>query len=134
MENNRSALSLNLREIFLLITIFGLVLAYFVNRSYTAPRIVNSKASYSEQGPLLYRYWHQDGDKGSGTGQIGSGDEWKPAIGIDLFDDFIILHQENGMHIVVQRENLKWFHWRSTDKAGVTPNSIAPNAKGSPGH
>ncbi len=129
MNTPRSALSLNLREIFLLITIIALILGYFVNRTYQAQNHVVSKALFTQEGPIRYRFWHQYGPEGSGTGAIGSGNEWKNAEKLEFFENFVIIYEEDGWHRMVERADLRWFDWQSID-----PPASSASGGASSGH
>lgn len=107
-----------LREVLLLFVIAALASIYFVRQSRNASG--NSRAPFSLSAPIEYRYWHQHGSAGTGTGQIGSGDEWKPAQGIEVFKNFIILHLDDGLDRMVEREDLRWFDWRRTGLDGAS--------------
>ena len=128
-ENRRpsglSYLSLSLRELLLLIVIAALVIMYFLPRKQV-PRY-NSNASFQLSAPIEYRYWQQRGNSGTGTGRIRSGNEWRPANGIEVFENFVILHLDDGVDKMIEREGLQWFDWRrvqrSTDSGAADPKS-----------
>ena len=115
-RSRRWPLSFTLRELLLLIVVASLAILYFIR---PAPSwISNSNAPFSINSPIEYRYWHQQGPNGSGTGQIGSGNEWRPAKGIEVFENFIILHLDNGVDRMIEREGLQWFDWRRSVAIG----------------
>jgi len=116
--------SFSLRELLMLILIASLVCYYFVRPSNQDNR--NPNALFSLSSPIEYRYWHQIGPKGSGTGQIGSGSEWQSANGIEVFENFIILYSDNGFYRMVEREGLQWFDWRKTDGTGSKRMAAGP--------
>lgn len=127
--SKRQVISFTLRELLLLVVIASLAMMYF-NRPFNDLK-THSKALFSLHVPIEYRYWHQRGPNGSGTGQIGSGNEWQPAIGIDVFENFVILHLENGIDRMVEREGLQWFDWRRIDGIQVVENSTPVNLSSS---
>jgi hypothetical protein len=113
---NKNQLSFSIRELLLLVVIAALVIMYFLPRDRTST--INPSAPFQISSPIEYRYWHQRGASGSGTGQIGSGNEWRPAIGIEVFDNFVILHLEDGVDRMIEREGLQWFDWRRVEESG----------------
>ena len=106
----RPFLSLSLRELLLLVVIVALALVYFLPRDVTSDS--HSNAPFRLMAPIEYRYWHQRGNTEAGTGRIGSGDEWLPAKGIEVYENFVILHLDDGVDRMVEREGLRWFDWR----------------------
>lgn len=64
------------------------------------------------------------GTKGSGTGEFGSGDEWRRANGIEVFENFVILHLDDGVDRMVERVGLKSFDWRRIDSP--IQNTVTP--------
>lgn len=120
-SNNRSIVSLSLRELFLVTTIVAMILGFlFFRRSNALSRINNSKALVAESGDIEYRYWRQIGPNGSGSGQRGSGNEWQPATGIEIFPDFILIHRDSGVRQMMEREGLQYFDWRPREATGNT--------------
>jgi len=75
-----------------------------------------SKAFYCVEQPLFYRYWRQVGPNGGGTGQIGSGSEWREANQIEIFDEIIISSVWDGVSQLLQREGLSCFDWQPLDR------------------
>ncbi|MDP1563311.1 MAG: hypothetical protein Q8M16_18170 [Pirellulaceae bacterium] len=125
---SRRFVSFTLRELLLLAVIAALIILY-ISRPSSVWK-TDSKALYSVHSPIEYRYWHQRGPNGSGTGQIGSGSEWQPAIGIEVFDQFVILYLDNGVDRMVEREGLRWFDWRRVDSSngvGVASPATLPS-------
>jgi hypothetical protein len=112
---SRPFLSLSIRELLLLVVVAALATMYFLPR-VEKPQ-TNSKALYQIQEPIEYRYWHQRGNTGTGTGPIGSGSEWLPADGIEVFDHFVILHRKGGIDRMVEQAGLRWFDWRRVEPA-----------------
>lgn len=121
-RTRRRSLSFSLRELLLLFVIASLALIYFVRPSLSSK--ASSNAPFSIDSPIEYRYWHQLGPNGSGTGQIGSGDEWKPAKGIEVFENFIILHLQGDVDRMIEREGLQWFDWRKVGSSSQNGNAV----------
>lgn len=90
--------------------IVGLTIVYVLPREQTSDS--HSNAPFSLRAPIEYRYWYERGNKTGGTGRIGSGNEWLPANGIEVYENFVILHLEDGVDRMVVREGLTWFDWR----------------------
>lgn len=121
----RRKLSISLRELFLVILIVAIGLAFFVqqlreSRSKAAP----SQSLFHVQGPVKYRHWHQRGDRGSGTGVLGSGNEWQNADGIDFFETFIVVYRSDGGRLI-PREGMTYFDWIPRDGAPASPSPPA---------
>ena len=108
-----------MRELLLLVVIVALAMMYFFPRNRTSN--TNPNALFQISAPIEYRYWRQQGTSGSGTGQLGSGNEWLPAKGIEVFDHFVILHLDNGVDRMIQREGLEWFDWRRIEGSKKGP-------------
>ena len=115
----RSIISLTLREVLLLVVIIGLALA-FVRWSDTPPP-ATSRSLYSSTQPIEYRYWHQRGPSGSGSGSLGSGNEWLSAKKIDVFETFVLVHQDNGLIRRIETDSLVYFDWRPAIQVTLPP-------------
>ena len=126
-ERTRSMVSLSIRELLLITAIVALILWFVIfKKTDTTQRNKNSKALVSEVGPIEFRYWRQIGSNGSGSGLRGSGNEWRNAEGVDIFEDFIVIHHDNGLQEMMQREGLEYFDWRprkQSSQKGAAPSS-----------
>lgn len=121
----RRKFSITLRELFLVILIAALGLALVMQRTQRVES--NAAASRSllhVNGLVKYRYWHQRGDRGSGSGLRGSGSEWQLADGIDFFETFIIVHRSDGGRLI-SREGLTYFDWMPRDDSAAIPSPPA---------
>lgn len=128
-NNHRSIVSVSLRELFLITTIVAMILGYlFLQKRNIVTRVKNSNALVSESGDIEFRYWRQVGATGTGSGQIGSGNEWISAKGIEIFPDFIIIHRDSGVRQMMEREGLEHFDWRPQETTGT------PSANAQSGH
>ena len=119
-EGTRGAAgAVSLRELLLIAVIVALVVFFFVRP--TSPKAdstqVVSKALYSVDVPIQYRYWLEVDGQGSGTGAIGSGNEWRNAKGIEGFDEFVILHLDGDVDRMVELVGMKWFDWKRVDSS-----------------
>ena len=119
----RRRLSITLRELFLVILIAALGLTILIQRTRQPGSIDHSFRSLLHiDHAVKYRYWHQHGDRGSGTGKIGSGTEWQNANGIDFFETFIVVHQSNGGRLI-PRDGLTYFDWMPRDDSSTAPST-----------
>ena len=111
-STGRSFYSFTLRELLLVLVIASLVILHFVRpASPTAPK---SNALFFIDSPIEYRYWRQVSSNGSGYGQIGS-EKWAPALGIEIFENFTILHLDGDVDRMIEHNGLKTLDWRKTD-------------------
>ena len=112
-STGRSFYSFTLRELLLVLVIASLVILYFVRpASPTAPK---SNALFLIDSPIEYRYWRQVVND-SGYGQISSGNQWAPALGIEIFENFTILHLDGDVDRMIEHNGLKTLDWRKTDE------------------
>lgn len=124
--NSPRRFSITVRELFLVILIVAMALMLVQRNSSNIPSDASSRSLFRIDYPVKYRHWHQHGDRGSGTGIIGSGTEWQYANGIDFFETFIVVRRSDGGQLV-PREGLTYFDWvpRDDDAAAT---STATNA------
>ena len=113
-RNSPSFFSLSVRELLLVFAVCAMILLYFVRPSENVRS--PSKSLYSIEAPIEYRYWHQRGPSGSGTGFIGTRSAWQSAEGIEVFENFVILHIDKDYDRMIQRDDLTYFDWRKVEK------------------
>lgn len=119
----RRKLSITLRELFLVTLIAALGISLLLQRmqkseSQPAP----SRSLLHVPGPVKYRFWHQRGERGSGTGTIGSGNEWQNADGISFFETFIVVFRSDGGRLI-PREGMTYFDWIPRDDSSASQSA-----------
>ncbi len=113
----RKFFSITIRETLLILAIVALVFS-IVFRSRSSI-IGGSKALMTVDQPLRVKYWHQRGNKGSGSSS------WRNAEGLSFFENYVIVHYAEGGEMIFI-DDLTDFRWlpdpnRPPNKSAATP-------------
>lgn len=115
----RKFFSISIREALLILAIAGLLFS-IVFRSGTLG-LNRPKALFTVDQPVRIKYWHQRGDRGSGTS------DWRNVDGLSFFENYVVVHDDSRGEIILL-DDLTDFRWipdttRTTNRTIATPGS-----------
>lgn len=117
--------SLTLRELCLVVLCVSIGLGWWTQVSTVRGRPALNRSLHHVGQPVRYRYWHQRGNQGSGSGTLGSGSEWKTATRLDFFENYILVHEPDHSRMIPLKD-LTYFDWMlAPNPSPATPTPTA---------